>query len=359
MKTKNVLPRLRAELEKLQAYAVPDASGYVKLDAMENPFSLSPELRTRWLEQLSQSSINRYPEPNPTELKQKLKQCFGSPGNTGMLLGNGSDELIQLLTLAIATPNASILTVSPSFSMYEMIADIVGVNCHVVPLKENFEFDMQAMLAKIEESDPALIFIAYPNNPTGNLWNKADIRKIIEASNGLVVIDEAYGPFAGDTFSDEFGMYSNMLLLRTASKLGLAGIRFGWLVGEETLITELNKLRLPYNINQLTQLSMNFALDNYNVFAEQADQICSLREELYQELQQINDLHVFPSAANFILFKLININADEVYKRLLAQKVLIKNLSNQARLDQCLRVTVGTEEENKIFITALQHALIS
>lgn len=359
MTMKNVLPRLRAELGKLQAYAVPDASGYVKLDAMENPFSLPVELRSLWLEKLSQCDINRYPEPNPAELKQKLKQRFGPVGNVDMLLGNGSDELIQLLTLAIAKPNACMVTVSPSFSMYVMIANTVGVKCHVVPLLDDFKLDVKAMLAKVEQTDPALIFIAFPNNPTGNLWDKESIRSIVRASNGLVVIDEAYGPFADDTFSNELEQYPNMLLLRTASKLGLAGIRFGWMTGDAGLIAELNKLRLPYNINQLTQLSMNFALDNYAVFAQQAKQICSLREKLYQHLKRVEGLQVFPSSANFILFKIITRDANEIYNRLLEQKILIKDLSSQVGLDQCLRVTVGTEEENKTFITALRQVLVS
>ena len=359
MTMKNVLPRLRAELGKLQAYAVPDSSGYVKLDAMENPFSLPAELRAQWVGQLSQSNINRYPDSNPAELKQKLQQRFGPAGNVDMLLGNGSDELIQLLTLAIAKPNACMVTVSPSFSMYAMIANMVGVKCHVVPLADDYELDVQAMLAKIEQTDPALIFIAFPNNPTGNLWNKESILSIVRASNGLVVIDEAYGPFTGETFSDEIEQYPNMLLLRTASKLGLAGIRFGWMVGEAGLIAELNKLRLPYNINQLTQLSMNFALDNYAVFAQQAKQICLLREKLYQQLEEVEGLQVFPSSANFILFKVITMDAKEIYNRLLAQKILVKDLSNQIGLDQCLRVTIGTEEENKTFIKALRQVLVS
>ena len=217
--TETVLTRLRPELDKLQAYAVPDASGLIKLDAMENPYTWPNEMRAQWLEYLGNAQINRYPEPNPEFLKQKLKDQFGPQNACELLLGNGSDELIQLLVVAIAKPDACILTVSPSFSMYQMIAEVIGVACHVVPLDADYELDLDAMLVAIENFDPALIFIAYPNNPTGNLWSQQDIKKILQASRGIVVIDEAYGPFASSSFTEDLIQYPNMLLLRTASKL--------------------------------------------------------------------------------------------------------------------------------------------
>lgn len=359
MNATSALARLRAELSKLQAYAVADASGMIKLDAMENPYAWPDSLRSQWLEQLSRSELNRYPDPDPADLKLKLQHQFGPAENVDLILGNGSDELIQLLTLAIAKPGACMLALSPSFSMYHMIADMVGVDCHVVTLNDSFEINLDATLAAIEKYDPALMFIAYPNNPTGNLWSQQDIQKIVRASKGLVVIDEAYGPFASETFAGLVHEHTNMLLLRTASKLGLAGIRFGWLAGNKQIIAELNKLRLPYNINQLTQLTMNFVLDNYSVFAQQAQQICDSRTQLFSSLKNIDGVQPFPSDANFILFKVLSADADNVFQKLLAQKVLVKNLSRQAGLQQCLRVTVGSEEENAIFLRALQAALIS
>jgi len=351
--THDVLSRLRPELKKLQAYAVPDASGLIKLDAMENPFTWPPAMRTKWLDQLSHAQVNRYPEPNPEGLKQKLKHQFGPHDSSDMLLGNGSDELIQLLVLAIAKPGAYILTVSPSFSMYQMIAQMIGVDCHVVSLDESYQLDSAAMLAAIDKYDPALIFLAYPNNPTGNLWDRGDIQAILDKSKGMVVIDEAYGPFAADSFTNDLASNKNMLLLRTASKLGLAAIRFGWLAGDAKLIAELNKIRLPYNINQLTQLTMEFALDNYAMFAEQADTIRSLRGSLFADLSAIEGIKPYTSDANFILFKVLAQDASEVFEHLLELKVLIKNVSKQTGLEQCLRVTVGSKEENKIFCDAL------
>jgi len=349
--------RLRSELTKLHAYAVADASGMVKLDAMENPFNWPVAMRNQWLEYISRAQLNRYPEPNPERLKQKLKQQFGPHNDCELLLGNGSDELIQLLVLAIAKPGASILTVSPSFSMYEMIAQMIGVDCHVVPLDEKFNLNMKAMVTTIEEKNPSLIFIAYPNNPTNNLWYRAEVETIIQHSKGLVVIDEAYGPFAADSFTNDLAQYKNMLLLRTASKLGLAAVRFGWLAGEKSLVDELNKIRLPYNINQLTQLTIEFVLENYSLFAEQAETIRTMRGSLFGQLSAIDGVQPFVSEANFILFKVLEKSADKVFDELLQHKVLIKNLSKQQGLENCLRVTVGSKEENKIFCDSLVKVL--
>ena len=234
--SKNILARLRPELKAMSVYQVPDAGGLIKLDAMENPYQWSDEINTLWLRYLSQAAINRYPDPDPEGLKQQLKQQFGPQHeNIDLLLGNGSDELIQLLVLAVAKPGASVLTVAPSFSMYQLIAEMLGVSCHCVPLDDKFELDRSAMLAAIEQHDPALIFLAYPNNPTANLWSRDDLQQILEVSQGLVVMDEAYGPFASASFVDQIHRYPNMLLLRTASKLGLAGLRFGWLAADHEL----------------------------------------------------------------------------------------------------------------------------
>ena len=358
--SKNHFSRLRPELAAMSAYQVPDASGLVKLDAMENPYQWSAEINALWLQYLSHATLNRYPDPDPEGLKHQLQACFGPQHeDIALLLGNGSDELIQLLVLAIAKPGAAVLTVTPSFSMYQLVAEMLGVDCHCVPLDDQFELDQAAMLAAIEEHDPALIFLAYPNNPTANLWSRKDLEQILTASQGLVVIDEAYGPFASASMVNQIHEYPNMLLLRTASKLGLAGLRFGWLAAAHELIAELNKIRLPYNINCLTQMTMQFALQNYPVFAQQAEKICQSRELLASGLSALAALTVFPSQANFLLIRLQSHSAEHVYTQLLAQKVLIKNVSKQTGLANCLRVTVGTDEENQALLKALEHALSS
>lgn len=352
------LDRLRPELRKLSAYQVADASGLMKLDAMENPYDWSPELRQAWLQHLAQAQLNRYPQPDPAALKEKLRSRFGPHSDAAIILGNGSDELIQLLALAVAKPGACALNVSPSFSMYSIIAELVGLKNVVVDLDQHFELNIEAMLAAIDEHDPALIFLAYPNNPTGNLWPREDIYRILEASSGLVVIDEAYGPFAADSFTDDLVRYENALLLRTASKLGLAGIRFGWLAAAPALMAELNKIRLPYNINELTQLTMDFALDHYEVFAQQAKQICASRSHMLKILGSLEGVKVYPSEANFVLIRLLQKDATELFQELRDEDaILIKNLSKQVGLTQCLRLTVGTEIENQTLCEAITRRL--
>jgi len=354
----NILTRLRPELASLNTYKVAPSDGYIKLDAMENPYQWSEQLNQQWLKYLSHAAINRYPDPDPESLKLSLQQQFGPQDeDIQFLLGNGSDELIQLLVLAIARPGASVLTVSPSFSMYQMISEMLGVSCQSVALDNQYQIDLEAMLTAIETHDPSLIFLAYPNNPTGNLWSRADIETIIQASQGIVVIDEAYGPFASDSFVDDLSHHAHVLLLRTASKLGLAGLRFGWLAGHVSLISELNKLRLPYNINLLTQLTMQFALDHYSVLAEQAATLCQDRARLTDALAAMSEVEVYPSEANFLLFKVNNMNVDDVFNKLLAANILIKNVSKQAGLAGCLRVTVGSKDENQAFVSALAEAL--
>lgn len=348
---------LRDELSQLQCYSVPNAAGLIKLDAMENPYGLPVEAQARWLAYIKAAQFNRYPEPEPETLKKKLLARFGPQDKCDLLFGNGSDELIQLLVMAIAKPDACIMTVTPSFSMYQIIGEIVGVTSHSVQLDADYELDSVAVLNAIEKYNPAVLFLAYPNNPTGNLWKRTDMEKILSASNGFVVIDEAYGPFASDSFAGDVAAYENLLLLRTASKLGLAGIRFGWLAGQPRVIAELNKLRLPYNINQLTQLTLEFALDNYPLFADQAQAICQSRTTLFEALSSVNGIRAYPSAANFILIKILEKDATQVFESLLEQKILVKNLSQQRGLERCLRITVGTEDENTQFLAALGEAL--
>ncbi len=342
----------------MRAYRVANSEGLIKLDAMENPHSFPASLQDQWLNALKKVELNRYPDPQATQLKQAFRKTFAISTNLELLFGNGSDELIQLLILAIAKPDAAILTVTPSFSMYKLIAEFIGVRVIEVPLvAETFALQPDQVCKMIQKFNPALVFLACPNNPTGTLWPQEDVEKIVQQAPGLVVIDEAYAPFAAYSMSTLVEKYSHALMLRTLSKMGLAGLRLGWLAGAEEWLNELNKLRLPYNINALTQASGVFALKNISVFNEQAKLICEQRELLITAMQNINSIQVFPSEANFILFKTLNTTADFVFKRLIENKIMIKNVANNDLLENCLRVTVGTEKENKAFLAALKCSL--
>ncbi|HFD88169.1 MAG TPA: histidinol-phosphate transaminase [Gammaproteobacteria bacterium] len=343
---------IRPEIQALSAYHVPSSQGLIKLDAMENPYTWPPELVESWLKSLRTTAVNRYPDPAGVELVARIREVMQVPDGQAILLGNGSDELIQVLAMSVAGPGRCILAPEPGFVMYQMIARFTGMEYVGVPLRAtDFSLDRDAMLAAIEEHEPALVFLAYPNNPTGNQWDRADMEWIIESTPGLVVVDEAYSPFASDSFLQDLGRYPNLLVMRTFSKLGLAGLRLGYLCGPERLLGEFDKIRLPYNINTLTQVTADFALSHIEVFHDQAERIKASRAVLLKELSQLSGLSVFPSSANFILVRTPEGQAGRIHQGLLENGILIKNLSGAGGLLQdCLRITVGTDEENSRFL---------
>ena len=349
---------IRPEIRALSAYHVPDPGDCIKLDAMENPYTWPEQMVEAWLETLREVSLNRYPDPGARRLKEQLRSCMQVPAGQEILLGNGSDELIQMIALALAQPGRVVLAPEPSFVMYRMIATLAGMDYVGVPLDGAFQLDMTAMAAAIERHQPAVIFLAYPNNPTGNLFRAGDIEAILAAAPGLVVVDEAYAPFTDASFLDRLGQYDNLLVLRTVSKMGLAGLRLGLLIGGPGWLGEIDKTRLPYNINVLTQASGEFALRHVEVLEEQARKIRADRAALLAALGALPGLEVFPSDANFILLRVPAGRGQALFDAIRQQGVLIKNLSGTGGvLADCLRVTVGKPEENAAFLRALRAAL--
>ncbi|MDX1344286.1 MAG: histidinol-phosphate transaminase [Sedimenticolaceae bacterium] len=350
---------IRPEVQAISAYHVADASGLIKLDAMENPFTWPDELRDDWARLIRDTDVNRYPDPQAQELTTRLRDCMQIPENAGILLGNGSDEIIQMLALALGGTDRTVLSVEPSFVMYKMIAAFSGLHYIGVPLTaDDFALDEAAMLAAIEEHEPALLFLAYPNNPTGNLFDAAVIERIIHAAPGLVIIDEAYAPFTDASFMSRIGEFDNMVVMRTVSKMGLAGLRLGLLAGPPEWIEQIDKTRLPYNINVLTQLSADFALRHKAVFDAQTESIRSMRGELMAAFGAMPGITPSPSDANFILLRAPEGSAGAIFDSLRRQGVLIKNLDGgHPMLADCLRVTVGTAEENSALLAAFGKAL--
>jgi histidinol-phosphate aminotransferase len=348
---------LRPEIRALSAYHVPDRAELMLLDAMENPYPWPGKLQQQWLERLKSAQINRYPDPQARALKTRLRETFGIPRESEILLGNGSDELIQLVALAVTQPARCILAPEPSFVMYRMIAVFAGMDFVGVDLNSDFSLDIEAMKRLIREREPALIFIAYPNNPTGNCWPRADIEALIGLAPGLVVIDEAYEPFAQKSFLDVLPKHPNLLVMRTMSKLGLAGLRLGYLCGAPEWTAEFDKLRLPYNISTLTQMSAAFALEHIAELRVQAAEIRAGRVQLIAGLNELPGMHAFASDANFVLFRTPQGRASALHQGLLARGILVKNLSRQGILADCLRVTVGSPQEQTRFLEALNSAL--
>ena len=344
---------VRPEVLALKAYHVPEAQGMVKLDAMENPYSLPEPLRRELAERLSRIDLNRYPDPTGEKLRALIASRMKVPAGMSVVLGNGSDELLQIVTLALARPGASMMYPTPTFVMYSMYAAFTGMKAIALPLREDFSFDAQAFVARLKKERPALVFIAYPNNPTGTLYPEAEVVEVIKACEGVVVIDEAYHAFAGRTFMDRLGEFPNLVVMRTVSKLGLAGIRLGYLAASPAWAEQFNKVRSPYNVNVLTQAAAEFMLERLEVLEEQASRIRQEREILGKSLAGLSGVKVFPSAANFFLVRVAD--AARVDASLRKQGVLVKNL--HPGIAQGLRVTVGTPDENRILLTALREAL--
>lgn len=347
---------IRSEILALKAYHVPGSAGLVKLDAMENPYRLPADLQAEVARLAETAELNRYPDPDAGQLKVRLRTVMGIPDGMEVLLGNGSDEIIQMLTMAAARPGAVVLGLEPSFVMFRMIAMFCGVRFVGVPLKTDFALDADPVIAAIAEHQPALVFIAYPNNPTGNLFDEAAMTRVIEAAPGMVVVDEAYHAFAGRSFMPRLSDHPNLLVMRTLSKSGLAGLRLGLIAGAGAWLSHVDKVRLPYNINVLTQLVAERVLQDHERLAQQAAAIKAERTRLFDGLKRMPGVQPFPSDANFILFK--TGKAEQVFNGLRQRGVLIKNLhGSHPALADCLRVTVGTPAEDARFLDALHETV--
>jgi histidinol-phosphate aminotransferase len=347
---------IRQDIQSMHAYAVQPSAGMVKVDTMENPFRLPPELQRELGERLGRVAINRYPADGTERLREALARHAGLPDGCALTLGNGSDELITMLSMACDVPGACILAPLPGFVMYAMAARLQGIRFVGVPLTADFELDEAAMLAAIEAHRPSLIYLAYPNNPTANLWDDAVIDRIVEAAPGLVVMDEAYQPFASRDSMPRLKRHPHVLLMRTMSKFGLAGVRIGYLMGRSEIVDELEKLRPPFNVGVLNAEAAMFALEHEDEYRRQAATIRAERERLQLALKAMPGVHPFPSEANMLLARVPD--PARVFDGLKQRGVLIKNVSGMnPLLDGCVRITVGTPEENTQTIDALKAIL--
>ncbi len=344
---------IRPEILALSAYPVPSSTGFIKLDAMENPYTFPEALKPQLMVHLAAASLNRYPDASASALRDAIREAMQIPASLDIVLGNGSDEIIQIIAAACAKPGATLLAFEPSFVMFKMIATFCGLQYAGVPLTADFAIDMDATRLAIKKHQPAVVFIAYPNNPTGNLFSRDAICEIIAMSPGIVVIDEAYFAFSSDSFLYEIASFPNAVLMRTVSKLGLAGLRLGLLAGHPEWIRQFDKVRLPYNINSLTQAGATFALKHYAALLEQATTLCAERTLMSVALSAIPGVTVFPSQANFVLIRVKD--SEKTFKALLSRKILVKHTgTSHPLLHNTLRITVATNAENTAFLNALR-----
>lgn len=349
VKSKDLSRLIRPQVRKLEAYSIDETPCRVKLDAMESPFPMPDNVRQEIAEAVKSAPINRYPDPSAKKLKQAIAGMWGiEPAQT--VLGNGSDELIQAVILAFGGP---VLVPAPTFSMYEITSRALAQDVVAVSLTKDFSLDADKMIGKAKQVKARVIFLASPNNPTGNRFSDEAIMKILDKTNAAVVIDEAYFSFSGKTYLRRMKDHPNMIILRTLSKIGLAGLRIGTLTASLGVIAELNKVRLPYNINALSQAAALVVLGHWNTLYEQISLLISERERLYNALSSMRGVAAYPSETNFILFR-TDRDASRVHAKLKQAGILIKDLNRPGPLKNCLRVTVGAPIENNEFLGALR-----
>ncbi|MBA3771173.1 MAG: histidinol-phosphate transaminase [Ramlibacter sp.] len=347
---------VRQDVQSMHAYALQPSAGMIKLDAMENPHRLSPALQCELGKRLGALALNRYPGERVDELRRGLAAYARMPDGFDIVLGNGSDELISLIAMACDVPGACLLAPLPGFVMYEMSARLQGLKFVGVPLTPDFELDEGAMLAAIAEHRPSIIYLAYPNNPTANLWDDRVIDAIIEAAPGLVVMDEAYQPFASRSYSQRIARHGHVLLMRTLSKFGLAGARIGYLIGPRALVAEIDKVRPPYNISVLNCEAALFALEHEAVFTAQAEDLREQRARVQAALASLGKVKNWPSDANMVLVRVPD--AQKTFDGMKARGVLVKNVSKMhPLLANCLRLTIGTADENSQMLAAFEASL--
>ena len=348
---------IRPDILAQTAYPVADVpADFIKLDAMEAPFPFPEALRAELAAELAAAPINRYPNVAASPLPALLRSTFAIPEAAQIVLGNGSDEIIQFITLLVAQANASVLALEPSFVMYRRNAELFGVNYIGVPLNPDFTLNLEATLKAIEQHKPALIFLSYPNNPTGVPFSREAVEAIIQAATGLVVIDEAYGAFSNDSFIAQAGQPENLVVMRTLSKIGFAGLRVGYAAGSPVVMNELAKIVPPYNMNQLSLAAAAFALRHAEAFMQNIETLKNERARVANALAALEDVRVFPSEANFVTARLPN--AQQAFNTLQNNKILVKNLhGTHPLLQNCLRLTIGTPEENDQVLRVLENVI--
>ncbi len=351
----NIQEMVKKNVRELKAYKPEEILCPIRMEANENPFTINSSLKERVLESISRISLNRYPDSLATDLRKQISAKSGiKPEN--IIVGNGSDELIQMLITAFCENEDKILFPVPTFSMFGIIAKSFGVNTIEIPLDSEWDIDLAEIKKSYEKNLPKIIFLSTPNNPTGNCFSENKILDIIEKTYSLVVVDEAYADFCGKTFIDQLKHSKNLIILKTLSKVGMAGLRVGYLIASKEIINILHKIRLPYNSNSLSQAAAKVILTNNEIMESQVQQIIKGREFLLEELKKLKDkegITPFHSNANFILFKTEK-DADAIHRKLTEEGVLIRNLNGDGPLKNCLRVTVGRPEENDAFIKALK-----
>ena len=355
--TRDPLRHVKAAVRALTAYTLTPRPAAVKIDQNENPYELPPALKQRVVEQVLARPWGRYPAFDPRELIDALARHSGWRAN-GILAGNGSNEMIEALLLVTVGPGVRVVIPEPTFTLYALMTSILGGEAVRVTLGPQFEYDVDLLLRARREAGAPLTIVCTPNNPTGGVLPFGAIEDLCADGDGLVVIDEAYHEFAGVSAVPLLERHANLIVLRTFSKaMSMAGLRLGYLLAAPALVREVNKARLPYNVNFFTQAAALAALSERDILDASVARLVRLRDALFTQLADLPGLRVYPSRANFFLIEMARLDPKVVFENLYRRGILVRDVTSYPRLSRCLRVSVGTEEENEALLAALSESL--
>jgi histidinol-phosphate aminotransferase len=355
--TSSVLRHIKPAVRDVAAYTLSARRAPVKLNQNENPFDVPESLKREVIEQALRRPWSRYPDFDPHELVHALARFSGWRAD-GILAGNGSNELIEALLLVTVGEGTRVVIPEPTFTLYALLTGILGGKAVRVPLAADFEYDVSALARARREAGAPLTIVCSPNNPTGGVLASSDLRRLCQEADGLVAVDEAYHEFSRESAVPLLAEHPNLIVLRTFSKaMGGAGLRLGYLLASPEIVAEVNKARLPYNLNFFSQAAALAILEHAPTFGDAVGRLIAMRDQLALDLATLPGVRVFPSRANFLLFELADVDPKRVFEDLYARGVLVRDVTAYPRLQRCLRVTVGNEDENVAFLAALRQSL--
>ncbi len=347
---------LRPAVTSLSRYRLARYSGVTKLDQNENAFGPPEPVRRALMEAAERESFHRYPDLEATEIREALGKLFDWPSE-GILVANGSNELLLMLAMATLEKGRTAIAPSPSFSTFAYVTQLMGSDLVEIPAEKNLTHRSGPFVAAITKNEPSLVFLCTPNNPTGSAMSPMEVQSVAASGQGILAVDEAYCEFSGWSALELLPSTPHLVVLRTFSKAaGLAGLRIGYLMAHPELAEEIGKAQLPYAVNQFSRVGALAACEHYDLIRARARVIVEERDRLYSLLQSFHGIKPYPSQTNFILFECA-LGAQPVYEGILSRGVLVRNLSSHPRLSRCLRVTVGRREETDQFINALSGTL--
>jgi histidinol-phosphate aminotransferase len=347
---------IREEIQSLAAYRLVQHPYRIKLNQNENPFELPGSVKEEIVRRIAGLEWSRYPAFVPQEQIERVAD-FSHWRPDGILLGNGSNDLLQLLFMSVLERGKGVVLSQPTFTLYRILAQSLGAVIAEVPMTRDFRFDVERIIRTVQETNASLLVLCSPNNPTGTYLSRDEIVRILERTVALVILDEAYVHFGPESQVSLLPHYERLVLLQTFSKaMGAAALRFGYSLASPLLTSQLAKVHLPYSINAFTLAAVDILLERWETYREWIDIIIQQREALYRSLRAVGGLRTHPSSANFLLFETVERSPAEVFQALLRRGILIRDVSSYPMLERGLRVTVGRPEENKVFLAGIEEA---